>query len=236
MSALMQLVAVTKTFAPVEGRANSVLSGVDLELDAGETLSIVGPSGSGKSTLLFLLGTLEPPSSGQVLFAGRDLAELSADQLAAFRNKEIGFVFQQHHLLPQLSAFENVLVPTLATNENQDRGALAARAEELLSSVGLQERMAHRPGQLSGGERQRVACVRALINGPRVLLADEPTGSLDRRSAEELTDLLLGLNETEGVACVTVTHAPHLARRMQRSYELLDGKLLECGATNEIEA
>jgi len=236
MSALIQLVGVTKTFAPVEGQATTVLSGVDLALQHGETVSIVGPSGSGKSTLLFLLGTLEAPTSGEVLFEGRDLAGRSNDELAAFRNEEIGFVFQQHHLLPQLSAFENVLVPTLASRKAGDRAALAARAEELLARVGLKERMAHRPAQLSGGERQRVACVRALINGPRLLLADEPTGSLDRRAAEELTELLLRLNELEGVSCVTVTHSARLARRMQRRFELVDGSLRETVASGETGA
>lgn len=229
MTPLLELENVAKTFAPVEGCANTVLSGIDLEIGASETLAIAGPSGSGKSTLLFLLGTLETPTTGRVLWEGRDLADLSADRLADFRNREIGFIFQEHHLLPQLSAFENVLVPTLASKAGRDRSLLAQRAEGLLATVGLKDRMAHRPAQLSGGERQRVACVRALINAPRLLLADEPTGSLDRRSADELTDLLLSLNESEGVALVTVTHASKLAHRMQRGFELLDGSLCEAG-------
>ena len=233
MATLIELRNVTKSFAAVEGQdpgdgaqQRPVLDGVDLVVAPHETLSIVGPSGSGKSTLLFILGTLEPPTSGECLWEGRDLFASTPEELAAFRSREIGFVFQQHHLLPQLSAFENVLVPTLATRRVEGREALVERARDLLERVGLRDRMAHRPAQLSGGERQRVACVRALINRPRLLLADEPTGSLDRRSAEELTELFLQLNETEGVAVVTVTHAPHLARRMGSCLELVDGRLV----------
>ena len=230
MAPLLELQGVAKTYDPVEGQANQVLAGIDLVVEEGETLSIVGPSGSGKSTLLFVIGTLEPPTAGRVLWEGRDLAQLPGNELARFRNREIGFVFQQHHLLPQLSAFENVLVPTLAGQGSEDRETLQARARDLLTAVGLSERMAHRPAQLSGGERQRVACVRALINGPRLLLADEPTGSLDRRSADELTELLVALNEREGVAVITVTHAPRLAERMQRQLELVDGRLAPLAA------
>lgn len=219
-SALAELRGVTRRFGDVE-----VLQGVDLEIRGGESMAIVGPSGSGKSTLLNLLGGLLPPSSGSVLFEGRDLSALDADELALFRNKEIGFVFQSHHLLPQCTALENVLVPTLAGRDHGDRRATVERAGGLLETVGLGARAGHRPGQLSGGECQRVAVVRALINRPRLLLADEPTGSLDAKASEQLGELLCALNESESVALLTVTHSPKLAARMGRTFELRNGRL-----------
>jgi ABC-type lipoprotein export system ATPase subunit len=226
VSELVRLEGVAKTFAG-DGEASgaTVLRGVDLVLEAGSTTAVLGPSGSGKSTLLNVLGTLEPPSEGRVLWEGTDLATLAPDDLARFRNRSIGFVFQHHHLLPQCTALENVLVPTLASGR-PDAGA-EKRAVDLLERVGLGHRHGHRPAQLSGGERQRVAVVRALINGPRLLLADEPTGSLDATSADALGELLLELNEHEGVALVLVTHAPKLGQRMRKVYELADGKLSE---------
>ena len=210
-------------FAEVAGTPE-VLAGIDLTIDAGETLAIVGPSGSGKSTLLNVIGALLPPTSGHVRFGGRDLAQLGATELARYRNRDVGFVFQEHHLLPQLTALENVLVPTLVADAETRAGA-AERARDLLGQVGLAERVTHEPSRLSGGECQRVAVVRALINRPRLLLADEPTGALDSRSAAALADLLVELASGEGVTLVTVTHAPDLAARMGRTLELRDGRL-----------
>jgi predicted ABC-type transport system involved in lysophospholipase L1 biosynthesis ATPase subunit len=163
-----------------------LVRGIDLDIAPGDRLAIVGPSGSGKSTLLAILGGLERPDSGSVLWQGRDLADLDESELCRFRNRELGFVFQSQHLLPQLSALENALVPTLVPELRAQRAEREARARRLCAAVGLEGRLEHRPGQLSGGERARVALVRALVNGPRLLIADEPTGSLDARSADEL--------------------------------------------------
>ncbi len=218
---LAELRGVTKCFADL-----NVLRDIDLQIQSGESVAIAGPSGSGKSTLLNVLGGLLPPSSGTVAFQGRDLWTMGADELAAFRNKEIGYVFQAHHLLPQCSALENVLIPTLVRRNVEDRGATVERARHLLDAVGLGVRAGHRPAQLSGGECQRVAVVRALINGPRLLLADEPTGSLDVAAADQLGELLCELNETESVALLTVTHSERLASRMQRTLKLEGGRLL----------
>ena len=203
----------------------NVLKGVSLEVARGESLAIIGPSGSGKSTLLNVIGTLDRPSSGEVMLAGQDLTRLNDAQLAAVRNRQIGFIFQAHHLLPQCSVLENVLVPTLANNDSTLRMDAPKRAERLLKRVGLEARLGHRPGQLSGGERQRVAVVRALINQPQLLLADEPTGALDRASSEQLAQLLLELNREEKVTLIVVTHALDLAQKMGRVMELKDGVL-----------
>jgi lipoprotein-releasing system ATP-binding protein len=199
-----------------------VLRAVDLLVLQGETLAITGPSGSGKSTLLNILGTLDAPDAGEVWLEGRELEKLDARELARVRNRRIGLVFQLHHLLPHLGVLENVLVPALVSG---DPGA-PERARRLLDRVGLGHRLAHRPAQLSGGERQRAAVVRALINRPALVLADEPTGSLDRRSAESLADLLVELNREEGTALVVATHAAALASRLGRSLELLEGRLV----------
>jgi ABC-type lipoprotein export system ATPase subunit len=202
-----------------------VLAGISLTLRAGESLAIVGPSGSGKSTLLNIMGTLDRPTSGRVLLDGQDLAALGDEALAAIRNRRIGFVFQLHHLLPQCTALENVLVPTLAGAATAPAGEMQDRAQQLLERVGLGERLAYRPGQLSGGERQRVAVARALINRPALLLADEPTGSLDRAASEHLASLLAELNREQGVTLVVVTHSTALAAKMARGLELRDGSL-----------
>lgn len=223
---LLELEGIRKSFAAHGEREGAVLAGVDLALEAGESVAIVGPSGSGKSTLLAILGGLEPPSAGTVRWLGRDLATLDARAQAELRARTLGFLFQAHHLLPQLSALENALVPTLARAAGADPAASEARARELLARVGLAERLAHRPGELSGGERARVALVRALINRPRCLLADEPTGALDARTSEELGTLLLELNRSEGVALVVVTHAERLAARMGRVLALAEGHLV----------
>lgn len=203
-----------------------ILRGVTFEVAGGESIAIVGPSGSGKSTLLNIIGTLDRPTSGQVTLEGNDLSRLTDAQLAAVRNRQIGFIFQSHYLLPQCTVMENVLVPTLADSESKLRYGAEERARKLLECVGLEKRLGHRPGQLSGGERQRAAVVRALINQPKLLLADEPTGSLDRAAAEELGELLVKLNREQTVTLIVVTHALDLAKRMARVLELRDGKLL----------
>ena len=241
---LLELKDLTKRYAAADGvNALPVLNGISLTVARGETLAIIGPSGSGKSTLLQIIGTLDRATSGDVLLDGKNLAALDDVELATARNQQIGFVFQSHYLLPQCTVIENVLVPTLAspspgrkaTPSPSDgardgvRGAPSesaeARASRLLKRVGLGERLHHRPGQLSGGERQRAAVVRALINRPQLLLADEPTGALDHASASALGQLLVELNLEEGVTLIVVTHALDLAKRMARVLELADGKL-----------
>jgi ABC-type lipoprotein export system ATPase subunit len=220
---LLELDHLTKTYAsPDGGPAVDVLRDVSLRLDAGEAVSIIGPSGSGKSTLLNIMGALDRPTMGTVRLDGRDLGSLTEKELAAMRNKQIGFIFQLHHLLPQCTVLENVLLPTLT---GRTTAADRARAERLLERVSLKHRLGHRPGQLSGGECQRVAVVRALINEPKLLLADEPTGSLDHSAATNLGHLLLELNKEEGVALVLVTHSLELAKRLPRTVELRDGIL-----------
>jgi ABC-type lipoprotein export system ATPase subunit len=224
---LLKLVNVTRRYdSPANAGALTVLDQVTLEVARGESLAIVGPSGSGKSTLLQIIGTLDRPTSGSVTLDGQDLNSLDEVQIAAVRNRQIGFVFQSHYLLPQCTVLENVLVPTLACSDAALRDGAGERAERLLKRVGLGERKSHRPGELSGGERQRVAVVRALINQPQLLLADEPTGSLDHASAQQLGQLLLELNREEGVTLIVVTHARDLAQRMGRVLELKDGRLM----------
>jgi ABC-type lipoprotein export system ATPase subunit len=232
---LLKLTHICKQYAsPEKAESLAILRDVSLEVDAGESLAIVGPSGSGKSTLLHIIGTLDRPTSGQVWLADRDVSRLDELELAALRNQQIGFVFQAHYLLPQCTVLENVLVPTLAktgsttgseNNPPRPSESPESRAARLLTRVGLAERAAHRPGELSGGERQRVATVRALINRPRLLLADEPTGALDHTSAQQLGQLLVELNREEGVTLIVVTHALELARRMKRVLEIKDGRL-----------
>ncbi len=199
-----------------------VLDGANLEMAAGEAAAIVGPSGSGKSTLLHLIGTLDRPDSGSIEIDGLDPLGLPEPELARFRNRSIGFVFQDHHLLPQYSVLENVLLPTLAFRH--DAAAARERAGELLRGVGLEHRLGHRPAELSGGERQRVAVARAMINRPSLLLCDEPTGSLDSKTAEAVSDLLLELHRQAGAMLIVVTHSPELAGRFERRYALEDGR------------
>lgn len=220
---LVELQGVARHF----GSQTEVLRHIDLSVQARDTVAVLGPSGSGKSTLLNIIGGLLPPSSGRVLFDGEDLHSRSPKQLAMLRNREIGFIFQAHHLLPQCSALENVLVPTLVHPKGELRNSAPERARQLLREVGLGERMQHRPGELSGGEQQRVAVVRALINRPRILLADEPTGSLDEQATDHLGDLLCDLNKRHQVALITVTHSHRLATRMARVLTLRDGSLTE---------
>jgi lipoprotein-releasing system ATP-binding protein len=212
----------------VGARGLDVLRGVSLAVQAGQTVAICGPSGSGKSTLLHLLGALDAPTAGSILFRGRDLATLTRAELADFRSRSLGFVFQFHHLLPQFSVLENVLLPALASA--QKTPDLVPRALGLLGRLKLLDRQDHRPAELSGGERQRVAVARALINRPALLLADEPTGALDQAHASSLTDTLLEMQQSEGSALVVVTHSQDVARRMQCVYDLRDGVLSKANA------
>ena len=210
---------------PVPDGKLPVLSAIDLVLNPGESAAIVGPSGSGKSTLLYVLGALEPPTAGAVLLDGVNPFTLDEKRLAAFRNEQVGFVFQDHHLLPQCSVLENVLIPTLvAGGKEQDFEAVARM---LLEEVGLSQRLHHRPHALSGGERQRVALARALIRKPRLVLCDEPTGDLDHQATETVASLLLKLHRRHNTILVLVTHNQHLARRLARRYELRDTHLVE---------
>jgi lipoprotein-releasing system ATP-binding protein len=202
-----------------------VLKDLDLELAARDTLAVVGASGSGKSTLLHILGTLDRPSSGQVLFDGEDIFKKTPLELAGFRNQKIGFVFQFHHLLPEFTALENTLMPLLIARENKQEAR--QRAEDLLTQVGLKERLAHRIGELSGGEQQRVAIARALIRSPQLILADEPTGNLDRKTGEQIMELFNNLNQEKGVTFLMVTHNQELSRRFKRNIEIADGKARE---------
>jgi lipoprotein-releasing system ATP-binding protein len=225
---ILELSGVAKAYVGTEGGAPlPILRDVKLRVRRGEALSIVGPSGSGKTTLLNLLGTLDRPDTGKIVLDGRDLSGLDDLALARVRNRSIGFVFQFHHLLPHLTVLENVLVPTLASDEVELRESAGDRARRLLGRVGLESRLDHRPSQLSGGERQRVAVVRALINRPNLLLADEPTGALDRKSAHDLATLLVELNREEGVTLIVVTHSLELAAGLGRVFETLDGTLRE---------
>lgn len=202
-----------------------VLRGVSLQLAAGENVAIMGPSGSGKSTLLNVIGTLESPSSGSVALDGQVPAELPEPALAAFRSRKIGFVFQDHHLLPQCSVLENVLVPAVSLGPIEEE--TVRRARELLDRVGLADRLDHRPAELSGGERQRAALARALVNRPLLVLADEPTGNLDRTNAERIAELLLELQRQEQTMLIVVTHSQRLAASMNRRLELDEGLLTE---------
>ena len=202
-----------------------VLNSVSLAVPQGASISITGPSGSGKSTLLNIIGGLDQPSGGEVRVNGQEIASLSENALAKLRNRELGFIFQLHHLLPQCTALENVLLPTLTGQNKTDRNTLQNRAMDLLGLVGLADHRDKRPGELSGGQRQRTALVRALINEPKLLLADEPTGSLDRSAADEMGDLLVELNREQGVTLIVVSHSALLAARMNLHYELADGKL-----------
>ena len=224
---LLELDAVCKRYGAAEHPACvRVLDNLVLRVEAGASVAIAGPSGCGKSTLLNIIGGLDRPTSGAVRLDGQELGMLADDKLAGLRNRSMGFVFQQHHLLPQCTVLENVLVPTLAMRRSRaERQADADRARTLLERVGLVDRCQHRPGQLSGGESQRTALVRALINQPRLLLADEPTGSLDPATAGDLEDLLTSLHADQGVTLIVVTHSRELAARMDTVYTLEQGQL-----------
>lgn len=215
---------LTKSYE-TPGETVHVLRDLSLDLADGATAAIVGPSGCGKTTLLNLLGALDRPTSGSIEIDGLDIARLSEPDAAAFRNHRLGFVFQQHHLLPQLNVLENVLVPRLAGDWEEPATETQQRATELLVKVGLQDRLHHLPWQLSGGEKLRTAVARALINRPKLILADEPTGSLDPASTDQVADLLLELNRDQGVTLIVVTHNHELARRMSQTFELRQGRL-----------
>lgn len=222
---MIEISRVSKTYTSPAGPVE-VLRDLDLKVAVAESVAIVGPSGSGKTTLLNLLGALDQPSAGTITIDGTAVGGLAPDAAARFRNRSIGFIFQLHYLLPQCSVLENVLVPRLAGGWEEAAGAVRTRAEGLLEQVGLQDRLTHRPWQLSGGEQLRVAIARALINQPKVILADEPTGSLDPATGERIGDLLLRTNATARVALVVVTHNPGLAQRMQKTYRLEAGRLV----------
>lgn len=207
----------------IGGVERRVLSNLDLELASGETMAIMGPSGSGKTTLLNLLGTLDKPDAGNIQLGNTSLSEMSENEVLAFRNQQAGFVFQFHNLLPQCTLLENILLPTLPLKG--DRASMLKRAEELMELLGIQAQRNNKPGELSGGECQRAAVARALINQPALLLADEPTGSLDAVNAEQLIDLLLDINHRLQVTLVVATHSITVAQRMNRIYTLQEGKL-----------
>jgi lipoprotein-releasing system ATP-binding protein len=218
--------AITKHYDTPRGRV-PILEGVSFRLDRGEAMAIMGPSGCGKSTLLYVLGALEPPSDGEVTIDGTNPYALDERQQASFRGATIGFVFQDHLLLPQLSALDNVIAPTLVAGKGRSPAEHRERARALLHDVGLGDRLDHRPGELSGGERQRVAVARALVRHPAVLLCDEPTGNLDRAAADGVADLLLRLHAERKTMLVVVTHSPALAARFGRRFELGDCRLVE---------
>ena len=221
---MLKVENVSKEYPSPRGML-SILSDVSLALSRGDAVSIMGPSGSGKSTLLYIMGALESPSSGTVTLNGQNPFQLDQKALATFRNREIGFVFQDHCLLPQCSVLENVLTPTLVSNSQLDGEAVTRRARDLLAEVGLADRLDHRPAKLSGGEKQRVSLARALITKPKLLLCDEPTGNLDHKSAEVVASLLLELHEQQETILVVVTHSAELAARFPRRFELTDQQL-----------
>jgi lipoprotein-releasing system ATP-binding protein len=202
-----------------------VLRGINLSVEKGETIAVVGASGVGKSTLLNILGALDRPTSGEVLYSGEPIFDYDNKRLAAFRNRSIGFVFQFHHLLPEFTALENVMLPALISG--MDTAEARAKAEKLLGEVGLSNRLHHKPGELSGGEAQRAAITRALIQGPDVVLADEPTGNLDTRTGEEVFEVLLELNRSRSMTMIIVTHNERLASRMSRRLKMEDGNVQE---------
>jgi lipoprotein-releasing system ATP-binding protein len=217
---LLRCEGVTKTYTK-DGAPVEVLRGVNLVLTAGETLAILGSSGAGKSTLLHVLGTLEPPTAGEVLYYGQNVTRFPSDKVSRFRNREIGFVFQFHYLLQEFTALENVLMPALIAGE--DRPKYEERARSLLTEVGLAHRLSHRPAELSGGEQQRVALARALVMSPRLLLADEPTGNLDSKNAHMVRDLFLQLSKDRGVTIALVTHDEEIAKDFGRHLVMKDG-------------
>lgn len=223
---LLTLNGISKGFgSTADSTYFPVLKDLSLEVKEGERIAILGPSGSGKTTLLNLIGGLDYPDKGKVEFRGQDITGLSNAEMDRYRNQEIGFVFQFHHLLPQCTLLENVLVPTLINSEKAERLEKQERAKSLLKRVGIWEYRSKLPGKLSGGECQRAAVVRAMINAPSILLADEPTGALDRENVEVMADLLMELNQEDGLTLLVVTHSIDLARRMGKTLEFKNGKL-----------
>jgi len=222
---MIEIKNLSKTFLK-DGLAIEVLKELDLRIDTGESLAVVGVSGSGKSTLIHILGTLDHPTSGAVLFDGVDVFTWPEQKLAAFRNRKIGFIFQFHNLLPEFTSLENTMMPALIRRmpKREARG----KAEALLTEVGLGNRVSHKPGELSGGEQQRVAIARALILEPEILLADEPTGNLDTETGKKIEEILVTLNKTKGITLIAVTHNQSLAKRMSRQIGLRDGRIYTC--------
>ena len=221
---MIEVSGLTKEYE-TPGEVVRVLRGVEMSVGDGEAVAIVGPSGSGKSTLLNLLGALDRPTAGKVTIGGKDITGFSEEEAAVFRNRSLGFIFQQHHLLPQLSVLENVLVPRLAGGWEESEEETATRARELLEAVGMSDRLEHLPYQISGGEKLRTAVARALINEPELILADEPTGSLDGETTEKVADLLIETNRKRGVTLVVVTHNMALAEQLGTVWELGGGQL-----------
>lgn len=223
---LLSVKELYKTFK-TEGIAKprTVLDGVNLELKKGQAISILGPSGSGKSTLMNIIGALDKPDQGEVIFNGQSLGNMTEKELTSFRNREIGFVFQMHHLLPQCTVLENILIPVVPVKDVDFKRSRIKVGEDLLKTVGLWELKGQKPGVLSGGECQRVALIRALINQPKLILADEPTGSLDEENALSMISLLLDLNKQFETSLIVVTHAQQIGERMEKQFELRNGKL-----------
>jgi lipoprotein-releasing system ATP-binding protein len=222
----VELREVTKSFRSGPTKLQ-ILEGISFSLSSGQSMSIVGPSGSGKSTLLQIIGTLDRPDSGTIRIAGENPLDLSEVELAAFRNRHIGFIFQDHHLLPQLTVLENVLIPALAVGTPNE--ASIDRARSLCETLGLADRITHRPGQLSGGQRERVAIARALVMEPSIILADEPTGNLDSKTAAQVIELLAQLPKSQNAVLIAVTHSHELASAMDQSWSLADGRLTDLG-------
>lgn len=205
------------------GNGVDALKGIDLTIEKGEAVAIVGPSGAGKSTLLHILGTIDRPTSGSVKYSGQDIFRMNDSELAQFRNREIGFVFQFHHLLPEFNALENVMMPALIKGDSRKESIKAAR--EILENMGLHDRLDHKPGELSGGEQQRVAVARSAILNPKVILADEPTGNLDSKTGEIVNEILFKLNREKGMTLIVITHSEHLAQKFGRVVRLKDGEI-----------
>ncbi len=222
MSNLLEVKDVYKSFGAGAAKVE-VLKGINLQVETGETIAMVGASGAGKSTLLHLLGTLDRPTSGKVLFRNEDVFQMGDRALAQFRNRTIGFVFQFHHLLPEFSALENTMMPMLISGMNREEAGKTAAG--LLATVGLGHRLTHKPGELSGGEQQRVAIARALVMSPQLLLADEPTGNLDLKTSDEIHDILAGIHREKGITLIIVTHNERLAARMGKTVRLVDGQI-----------
>ena len=232
MRSLIETTQLRKSFITKAGELR-VLKGIDLSITEGEMVSIVGASGVGKSTLLYILGALDRPTSGEVFFDEIDIFSLNEDSLAAFRNETVGFVFQFHHLMPEFTALENVMMPGLINKGSRGQGVkgpghkeIVTKAERLLNEMGLSERKGHRPGELSGGEQQRVAVARALLLEPKIVLGDEPTGNLDTETGDELFNLLVELNKEKGITFIIVTHNESLSKRCHRTLRMVDGKIV----------
>lgn len=230
---LLQLQNISKGYnSPQSDNYQHVLNNISLDVEEGESIAIIGPSGSGKTTLLNLIGTLDQPDKGTILYKGRDITGLSRQEIEKFRNKEIGFIFQMHYLLPQCTLLENVLLPTLPDKDDRDAHV---RAGKLIKRIGLWEHRDKKPQLLSGGECQRTAVVRAMINNPGLILADEPTGALDHENSVKLINLLLELNKEEKLTLIMVTHSQELAEKMRKIYRLMDGKLFSLDSKGDFQ-